>query len=171
MFKLSQIGLKNKIANDPYYRFQSLSEIAIAVELGIKIDVNQATIDDWLRLPGFSIHQARSLVDLVRMGVQLVCLEDVAAAISVPVQRLLPYEKILTFAYYDRLSSLSPEKLNPNTATFEEILTIPGLNATFATNFLKNRQDNGKYRNIIDLQRRLNLDRELISQLMHYLQF
>ncbi|MGL4881523.1 MAG: helix-hairpin-helix domain-containing protein [Waterburya sp.] len=171
MFKLSQIGVRKKIANDPYYRFQSLSEIAIAVELGIRIDVNQATIDDWLRLPGFSIHQARSLVELVRMGVQLVCLEDVAAAISVPVQRLLPYEAILTFAYYDRLSSLSPEKINPNTATFEEILTIPGLNADLATNFLENRQENGKYCNIIDLQRRLNLDRELISQLMHYLQF
>ena len=62
MFKLSQIGIRNKIANDPYYRFQSLQEIAIAAELGIKIDVNQATVDDWLRLPGLSIHQARSLV-------------------------------------------------------------------------------------------------------------
>ena len=64
MFKLSQIGLKKKIANDPYYRFQTLAEIAIAVELGITIDANQASIDDWLRLPGFSIHQARSLTKL-----------------------------------------------------------------------------------------------------------
>jgi DNA uptake protein ComE-like DNA-binding protein len=171
MFKLSQMGLKNKIANDPYYRFQSLPEIAIAVELGIRIDVNQATIDDWLRLPGLSIHQARSLVELVRMGIQLYCLEDVAAAISVPVQRLLPYEQILAFAYYDRFSSLSPERINPNTATFEEILCLPGLNANLAAILLENRQENGRYCNIVDLQRRLNLDRELTSQLMHYLQF
>lgn len=171
MFKLSQIGIRKKIANDPYYRFQSLPEIAIAVELGIRIDVNQATIDDWLRLPGFSIHQARSLVDLVKMGIQLLCLEDVAAAISVPVQRLLPYEPILVFAYYDRLSSLSPEKINPNLATFEEILTLPGLNTDLATIFLEDRQKNGRYCNIVDLQRRLNLNRELTSQIMHYLQF
>ncbi len=171
MFKLSKIGIRNKIANDPYYRFQSLREIAIAVELGIRIDVNQATIDDWLRLPGFSIHQARSLVELVKMGVQLVCLEDVAAAINVSVQRLQPYESILTFAYYDRLSPLSPKKVNLNAAELEEIATVPGLDTNLASIFLENRQENGKYRNLVDLQRRLNLDSELISQLMHYLQF
>ncbi len=171
MFKLSKIGIKNKIANDPYYRFQSLREIAIAVEMGIRIDVNQAIIDDWLRLPGFSIHQARSLVELVKMGVQLVCLEDVAAAINVSVQRLQPYESILTFAYYDCLSPLSPKKVNLNAAELEEIAAIPGLDTDSASIFLENRQENGKYRNIVDLQRRLNLDSELISQLMHYLQF
>lgn len=171
MFKLSKIGIRNKIANDPYYRFQSLREIAIAVDLGVRIDVNQATIDDWLRLPGFSIHQARSLVELVKMGVQLVCLEDVAAAINVSVQRLQPYESILTFAYYDCLSPLSPKKVNLNAAELEEIAAIPGLDTDLASIFLENRQENGKYRNIVDLQRRLNLDSELISQLMHYLQF
>ena len=171
MFKLSKIGIRNKIANDPYYRFQSLREIAIAVELGTRIDVNQATIDDWLRLPGFSIHQARSLVELVKMGVQLVCLEDVAAVINVSVQRLQPYESILIFAYYDHLSPLSPRKVNLNAAELKEIAAIPGLDANLASILLENRQENGKYRNIVDLQRRLNLDSELISQLMHYLQF
>ena len=171
MFKLAQIGIRNKIKNDPYYRFQSLQEIKIAVEVGIKIDVNQATVDDWLRLPGFSIHQAKSLVELVAMGIQLFCIEDVAAAINVPIQRLQPYESILTFAYYGRFSPLSPEKINLNTAKVDEITTIPGVDSDLAAKLLVNRQTNGKYRNIIDLQRRLNLDRELISQLMHYIQF
>ena len=132
MFKLNQIGIRNKIANDPYYRFQSLKEIAIAVELGIKIDVNQAGVDDWLRIPAFSIRQARSLVELVKMGVQLFCLEDVAAAINVPINRLQPYESILAFAYYDRLTSLSPEKINLNTASIAEIATVPHLNPVLA---------------------------------------
>ena len=171
MFKLNQIGIRNKIKQDPYYRFQSLKEVAIAVELGIKIDVNQATIDDWLRLPGFSIHQARSLVELVTMGIQLLCIEDVAAAISVPSQRLQPYEPILFFAYYGRFSPLSPERINPNTASIAEITTIPGVSVDLAVKLLKERQTRGRYLNLVDLQRRLNLDRELTSQLMHYLQF
>jgi len=171
MFKLTQIGIRNKIKNDPYYRFQSLQEVAIAVELGIIIDVNQATVDDWLRLPGFSIHQAKSLVDLVAMGIQLFCIEDIAAAINFPVQRLQPYESILAFAYYGRFSTLSPEKTNLNTAAIEEITIIPGMNPDLATKLLENRQSDGKYRNLVDLQRRLNLDRELISQLMHCVQF
>ncbi|MBE9046295.1 ComEA family DNA-binding protein [Pleurocapsales cyanobacterium LEGE 10410] len=171
MFKLSQIGIRNKIANDPYYRFQTLREIAIAAELGIKIDVNQATVDDWLRLPGVSIHQARTLVELVRAGVQLVCLEDVAAAICVPVGRIQPLEPILAFAYYDRLSSLSPEKTDPNLASAQEIATIPGITPDIAQKFVEDRQKHGKYRNVVDLQRRLNLSSDLTSQLMHYIRF
>ncbi|MGF1588057.1 MAG: helix-hairpin-helix domain-containing protein [Pleurocapsa sp.] len=171
MFKLSQIGIRNKIANDPYYRFQSIREIAIAAELGIKIDVNQATVDDWLRLPGLSIHQARSLVELVSMGVQLVCLEDVAAAISVPTERLRALEPILAFAYYDRLSPLSPEKINLNIASVDEIAAIAGINFNLAQEFFKNRQEYGSYRNIVDLKRRLNLNSDLTSQLMHYIRF
>lgn len=171
MFKLKQIGIRHKIKNDPYYRFQSLKEIAIAVELGIKIDVNQAGVDDWLRLPGFSIHQARSLVDLVSGGIQLFCIEDIAAAIGVPLQCLQAYEPILTFAYYGRFSPLSPEKINLNTASITEIITIPGTDTDIATKIIENRQHQGKYHNLVDLQRRLDLDRELTSQLMHYVQF
>jgi hypothetical protein len=44
--------LRQKITNDPYYRFESLSEIKIASEHGIRIDANTAAVDDWLRLPG-----------------------------------------------------------------------------------------------------------------------
>ena len=171
MFRLPQIGIRNKIANDPYYRFQSLREVAIAAELGIKIDVNQATVDDWLRLPGFSIHQARSLVELVRMGVQLVCLEDIAAAIGVSLRQIQTYEPILTFAYYDRLSPLSPEKIDPNLASELEIVSLPGVNPDLAQEWIANRQKYGKYRNIVDLKSRLDLDRDLTSQLMHYLGF
>ena len=171
MFRLPQIGIRNKIANDPYYRFQSLREVAIAAELGIKIDVNQATVDDWLRLPGFSIHQARSLVELVRMGVQLVCLEDVAAAIGVSLRQIQAYEPILTFAYYDRLSLLSPEKIDPNRASELEIASLPGINLHLAQEWIVNRQKYGKYRNIVDLKSRLDLDPGLTSQLMHCLWF
>lgn len=171
MFKLTQIGIRNKIANDPYYRFQSLTEIAIAVELGIKIDVNQASVDDWLRLPGFSIHQARLLVELVKMGIQLFCIEDIAAATNVPLQHLLPYEPILAFAYYDSLSILSPEKININTASIAELTTIPHITPDIACQIQSDIQANGKYRNIVDVQRRLNLNRELTSQLMHYVSF
>jgi len=171
MFKLSQFGIKNKIANDPYYRFQSLKEIAIAAELGIKIDVNLATVDDWLRLPGFSIRQARSLVELVGMGVQLVCLEDIAAAIGVSVRHLQPYEAVLAFAYYDRLSSLSPVKVRVNSASEVNLTEIPAITPDLAKAIVTNRQQQGKYRHLGDLALRLNLDSNLISQLMHYLSF
>ncbi|MBD2018693.1 ComEA family DNA-binding protein, partial [Leptolyngbya sp. FACHB-36] len=111
---------------DPYYRFQSVEEVAIAASLGVQLDVNQASVDDWLRLPGVSIHQARLLVDLTRSGVQFHCLDDIAAALSLSVQRLKPLEPVLRFCYYDPESVCMIQPLNPNSATVEMLMRIPG---------------------------------------------
>ncbi len=105
------------------------------------------------------------------MGVQLLCIEDVAAALSFPVTRLLPLEPILHFEYYDRLSPLSPQKVNPNTASEAEIAQIPILELDLIILILKERENNGFYRNLADLQRRLKLDSQFISDLMHYITF
>lgn len=164
-------SLQAKILNDPYYRFQSAAEIAIAAELGIQIDANQASVDDWLRLPGISIHQARTLVELVGNGMQFLCLEDLAAALSVPVGRLKPLAPILYFCYYEADSFLSPQRVNPNFASWEELAQIPLVELALAKVIVKEREERGNYRNLADLQRRIALDSKLVSQLMYYLQF
>jgi DNA uptake protein ComE-like DNA-binding protein len=169
--KLTRKNLQTKIINEPYYRFQSGEEIAIAAELGISIDVNQASIDEWLRLPGISIHQARTLVELTGMGMQFLSLEDIAAAISVPVQRLQLIKPILNFCFYDPDSVLNPQKVNPNLASLEELEKIPIINNSLAQLILEKRKKEGNYRNLADLQGRLSLNSQLTSQLMHYLKF
>jgi DNA uptake protein ComE-like DNA-binding protein len=163
--------IRAKILSDPYYRFQSLEEVAIANELGIHIDVNRASVDDWLRLPGISIHQARILVELTGIGVQFLSIEDLAAAISVPVQSLNALKSILYFGYFDTESLLTPQRINPNTADFAQLEQIPFVESSLAELIVQNREENGNYRNLVDFQRRLALNSQLISQLMHYLQF
>lgn len=162
--------LRAKLLNDPYYRMESLAEIAIAAALGIRIDVNQASVDDWLRLPGLSIHQARSLVELRRSGVQFYCIEDIAAALNMPLPRLKPLEAVLKFCYYDE-ERYSQPLVNPNTATVEILARIPVIDRTLAEAIVQNRTSLGPYRNLIDLQRRLSLTAVTISKLMHYLCF
>jgi DNA uptake protein ComE-like DNA-binding protein len=166
-----QKAIQKKLAIDPYYRFQSLGEIEVAAQLGVRIDVNQATVDDWLRLPIISIHQARSLVELVGMGLQLLCIEDVAAALGLPPQRMQPFAAILHFEYYDSESLLAPQKVNTNTASWEQLDQIPVLYGELALKIYKNRQEFGNYRNLADLKGRLNLNNETIVQLMYYLSF
>ncbi len=163
-------AIRLRLLNDPYYRLQSNAEIAVAVALGIQIDVNQATVDDWLRLPGLSIHQARSLVELCRSGVQFYCLEDIAAALNLPLQRLKPLEPMLKFCYYDDCVSPSP-RVNANTATVENLAQIPFMELALAQAVVENRAKSGRYRNLVDFQRRLSLPGDLITQLMHYLCF
>ncbi|MBD2185222.1 ComEA family DNA-binding protein [Planktothrix sp. FACHB-1355] len=163
--------LRQRILSDPYYRLQSTEEIAVAASLGIKIDPNRATVDDWLRLPGLSIHQARSLVSLSRSGVQFHCLEDVAAALSWPSERLKPLAPILSFCYYDPESVYTPQQINPNTASVEMLSKIPAIDTFLAQSIVQNRQSGGYYRDLADLQIRLSLPADTIAQLMHYFRF
>ncbi|MDJ0583297.1 ComEA family DNA-binding protein [Crocosphaera sp.] len=163
--------LKQQIENDPYYRFQSLEEIAIATELGIKIDVTHATVDDLLRVPGISIHQARNLVELIQIGVEILSIEDMAAALNMPLSRLKPFTAILAFSYYDPDSLINPQKININTATLEDLVIIPNFSEYLKQEIISDRQQNGKYKNLVDLQKRLQLNAIIISELMHYISF
>jgi DNA uptake protein ComE-like DNA-binding protein len=139
--------------------------------LGVQIEVNQATVDDWLRLPGISIHQARNLVALMDSGIQLLCLEDLAAALGIPLPRLRPLAPILAFAYHDPESSLTPVLCNVNVATLEQLRTIPFIDQALAELMIRDRQQQGKFRHLADLQQRLGLEAVFVSQLMHYLRF
>lgn len=168
---LSSSLLKSKIQNDPYYRFQSIAEIKIAADLGIQIDVNQAAVDDWLRFPGLSIHQAKTLTQMSEFGVQFLCIEDVAAALGLSVQRLKPLEPIMKFCYYDPESLHQIQRVNLNTATVNDLTQIPEIRSVLARAIVRNRQIRGEYKNLVDLQQRLSLPSEMIANLMHYLRF
>ncbi|MFP4692317.1 MAG: helix-hairpin-helix domain-containing protein [Halothece sp.] len=166
-----KLSLRQKIRNNPYYRFQSLEEVAIAQSLNITIEVNSATVDDWLRLPGFSIRQAQTLTALTATGVQFYSLEDIAAALKIPVQRLEPFAPILSFDFTDHDPEIAPQSLNPNTATAEALARLPFFDQALAETVVQNRCDYGNYRNLADFHQRLGLNSHLTSQLMHYLRF
>lgn len=163
--------LRQKLQNNPYYRLQSAAEVSLAAQLGVSIDVNRASVDDWLRLPGISIRQAQSLVELIGMGVTILSLEDLAAAMSLPIAKVKIWAPVLQFCYYE-LDSLSESlKFNPNFASAAELATIPVIEPNLGEMIVLERQTRGEYRNLADLKRRLNIDTEIIVQLMHYLQF
>jgi len=136
--------LRAQILADPYYRFRSLAEVALAAELGVSIDINQASVDDWLRLPGLSIHQARQLVQLTQNGVQFYAIEDVAAALSQPIQRIQPLAAVMQFCYYDPESIALAPSLNLNAASVEQLMTIPGMIPSLARNIIRDRMTKGQ---------------------------
>jgi len=155
---------------EPFYRFQSAAEVQQAAQIGVTIDVNQATVDDWLRLPGISIHQARALTDLSRSGVRFYSLEDLAAALGVGVDRLAYIKPILRFYYYedDPQEGLAPVEVNR--ASIEMLAQVPGIDLYLARTIVQYRQS-GPYENLADLQRRLCLPPDLTTNLLHYLKF
>lgn len=156
---------------DSHTRFQSIQEVEQAARQGVSIDVNRATVDDWLRLPGISIHQANNLVHLARSGVQFCCVEDIATALDVPIETLQPLTPILGFFYYEAGTEGSPVRVNPNHASQQDLLTVPGIDQRFAQDIIHGRILEGPYYNLVDFQRRLKVPGETIGNLMHYLTF
>jgi DNA uptake protein ComE-like DNA-binding protein len=140
---------------------------SIAAPSPASIDVNQASIDDWLTLPGISIHQARSIVQISQSGVQYHDLEDLAAVLGIPAAQLVALSDRLQFCYYD---GPDIDRLDPNLATAAELSRLPGLDASWADRIIQERS-HGPYRNLAHLQQRLNLSGELLSQAMHSLRF
>ncbi len=162
--------LQKRLQQEPYYRFQSFEELQLAVSWGLQIEANTASVDDWLRLPGISIHQARSLTQLTQNGIMFNCLEDVAAALCVPLQQIQPWSEALQFLYYSPENCLEPAAIDANTATIEQLVTIPSVDTFLGRAIIYYRKD-GSYDNLADLQQRLRLTTAATTELLHYLRF
>jgi len=161
--------LAERLMNDPGYRLRSLQDVQLAANLGFTLDVNQATVDDWLRLPGISIRQAQVLTRLRQSGVQFHALEDIAAAINIPPSQLQPLAKVLSFRYYDDHSPLQPFRVHLNQGTAAQFCQVPGIGPTLAQTIVTERHHRGRFRDMADFQRRLGLAADSVASLMHYL--
>ena len=164
--------LKKKLATDSYYRFRSVDEVKWAAKLGVRIDANRATVDDWLRLPGISIHQARTLVELSRSGTPLTCWDDVAAITGIGVDRLQTLgNDLVQFYYYDPDSLVVLRPLNVNRSRAEDLATIPAVEIALAKRIVYYRERFGPYKDWLDLKHRLQLPPQVMTALLHYLRF
>lgn len=163
--------LKHKLKQDSHYRFRSVDEVRLGERLGVQIDANRATVDDWLRLPGLSIHQARALVELSRAGVPLTGWEDVAAVTGMGLQQLQSFGEMVKFYYYDPDSAIVPSQINVNRVSARELMTIPRMEQALAKRLVYYRQQDGPYKDWLDLKHRLQLNPQTIARLVHYLRF
>jgi DNA uptake protein ComE-like DNA-binding protein len=166
---MSFLDRHRQIIQDPHYRFKSLAELATAAGLGVQIDANLATVDDWLRLPGISIHQAKSLVTLQNAGVDFYAIEDVAAALGMPVQRIQSWSLVLSFQY--RHPDLQILQFDVNQATAAELQQLTDISPTLAQTIVNNRLEQGRYQDLVNFQQRLGLSGALLANLMHHLKF
>ncbi|MGD1939624.1 MAG: ComEA family DNA-binding protein [Cyanophyceae cyanobacterium] len=160
---------KAKLTRNPASRLETAWDVAVAVEMGLTLDANRATADQWLRLPNISIRQAQTLSDLTQSGVQFNELKDIAAALGLTEETLTLAEPLIQFYYYDPDSVATIKTVNVNYADFETLRQVPEMTADWAKKILGDRQTRGKYRSLADLQRRVNLSGKQLQTWMHYL--
>ena len=129
-----------------------------------QIDVNRASQNDWLKLPGCSSDQADLLVRLQRGGVQFSGADDLARLLelsSEQVQRWLPH---LLFRWYSEPPNPTAAALDLNNASNLQLQSL-GLSPERQKRLMRERSRQ-PFRDIADFQERLLLPAGVIEELI-----
>ncbi len=165
--------LELKLRQDPQRRLQDPSEVRHAAALGWRLDVNRASPDDWLRLPGITPTQVDLLVRLQRGGVQLSGIDDLERLLELPRSQVLAWEPLLLFRWYGDGAphSANPRAVDLNHATAAALeQELPQLDAVRRARLLRERQRT-PFRDLADLQQRLQWPPALVEELIGKVRF
>ena len=171
--EIEQELLGLRLRHDPQHRLRSGQEARHAAALGWRLDVNRASADDWLRLPGIGAAQVDLLVRLQQGGVQLSGPEDLQRLLDLPAAQLAQWEPLLLFRWYG--DAMPPAQrqarvdLNQASAAQLERL-LPQLNGERRARLLRERQ-RLPFQDLADLQQRLQLPPALVEELIGRVRF
>ena len=165
--------LELKLRQDPQRRLHDPGEARHAAALGWRLDVNRASADDWLRLPGITPTQVDLLLRLQRGGVQLSGLDDLERLLELPRSQATAWEPLLLFRWYGDGAPLhtSPRPVDLNHAPSAALeRDLPQLDAVRRTRLLRERQ-RAPFSDLADLQQRLQLPPALVEELIGKVRF
>ena len=165
--------LELKLRQDPQRRLHNPSEVRRAAALGWRLDVNRASADDWLRLPGITPAQVDLLLRLQRGGVQLSGLDDLERLLEIPRSQATAWEPLLLFRWYGDGAPLhtSPRPVDLNHAAPAALeRELPQLDAVRRARLLRERQ-RAPFSDLADLQQRLQLPPALVEELIGKVRF
>lgn len=165
--------LELKLRQNPGLRFQSPVEVRHAAALGWRLDVNRATANDWQRLPGINASQVDLLLRLQRGGVQLSGPDDLQRLLELPADQVASWQPLLLFRWYGEgaPATVRPLAVDLNRVAAGELQRqLPQLDDVRRQRLLRERQ-RGPYRDLADLQERLQLPPALVEELIGKVRF
>ncbi len=157
--------LELKLRQDPALRLRNAEEVRHAAALGWRLDVNRATAADWLRLPGCRSDQVDLLLRLQSSGVQLSGPEDLLEVLQLDADQLRLWQPLLEFRWY---GSPAPRPspgpaVAVNRADAKALAALPAMDSTRCGRLLQERA-RGPFRDLADLQERLQLPPEVVER-------
>ena len=168
---IEQELLALKLRHNPGLRLTTAAEVRHAAALGWRLDVNRATAADWLRLPGIGPHQVDLLLRLQAGGVQLSGPEDLEQLLELPGAQVRCWEPLLQFRWYGEPATAQARQLDLNRASASQIhATLAGLTPERCQRLVRERQ-RAPFRDLADLQQRLQLPPDLVEELIGRVRF
>lgn len=134
------------------------------------IDVNRASLNDWLKLPGCNNSQAELLLRLQQGGVQLSGISDLAQLLELSTAQLEAWEPHLLFRWYSEPPSPSQPPINLNSAVAAELIALEVFNQERYKRLLRERARR-PFSDLADLQDRLGLPAAVVEALIGRVSF
>lgn len=131
----------------------------------VKLDLNSCDTDDLVTVPQFGSKRAAKLVEYRE---KLGGFHSFSQLQEVYVMQSIDTEKLKTYLYINKQGI---KQLNVNTATYQELVSHPYVDAYLTKLILKHRERNGPIRDLDELQRITHAYPELIEKLRPYLVF
>lgn len=157
------------IAN-PRRRLTSDTDLRLAQELGMGIDINRASIDDLLRLPGMSIIEARRIVEARSSSGPYLSADELVERAEISANKVRNLEALLQFCYYETTPALTTH-CDINDASASELAQIEGISAALADRIVLEREAHGEYASLSELRDRLALPARTVARLVNRLNF
>ncbi|CAK6701715.1 hypothetical protein [Synechococcus sp. CBW1107] len=159
-----------KLAQNPGLRLKNAQEVRQAAALGWRLDVNRATPADWLRLPGCTPAQVDLLLRLQSGGVQLSGPEDLQNLLGLDGELIRSWTPLLEFRWYGDAPAARPAALDLNRCRAEQLGAQLALEEARCRRLLQERS-RAPFRDLADLQQRLQLPAELVEGLIGRVSF
>jgi DNA uptake protein ComE-like DNA-binding protein len=160
-----------RLRQDPSQPLRDARDVRHAADLGWRLDVNRATPADWLRLPGCGPDQVDLLQRLQAGGVQLSGPEDLKRLLELDDARLECWRPVLVFRWYAPEAAGGPEPLDLNRASTRELRTRLSDWTSQRLDHLLRERRRAPYRDLADLQRRLDLPPAMVEALIGRVRF
>lgn len=134
------------------------------------IDVNRASLNDWLKLPGCNNSQAELLLRLQQGGVQLSGVADLAQLLELSTAQLEAWKPHLLFRWYSEPPSPNQPPINLNSAVAAELIALEVFNPERYKRLLRERARR-PFSDLADLQDRLGLPAAVVEALIGRVSF
>ncbi|QPN55973.1 hypothetical protein I1E95_12645 [Synechococcus sp. CBW1107] len=159
-----------KLAQNPGLRLKTAQDVRLAAALGWRLDVNRATAADWLRLPGCTPTQVDLLLRLQSGGVQLSGPEDLQHLLGLGEELMHSWMPLLEFRWYGDPPAARPAPLDLNRCRADQLGAQLDLEEARCRRLLQERS-RAPFRDLADLQQRLQLPAELVEGLIGRVSF
>ncbi|HEY8542081.1 MAG TPA: helix-hairpin-helix domain-containing protein [Pseudothermotoga sp.] len=132
-----------------YKKEDVASEEVARKTIEFPIDINVASYEELLEIPGIGPAKARAIIQFREQNGPFKTIEDLVKVSGIgksTAQRISNYVKLESFPV-----SLNIRKINVNTATLEELLELPGIGEVKASEIIKIREQKGPFKKPEDL--------------------